>query len=135
MPRYVYTPPRAETAEDAETVRFEDVRGLLRDLEDGDKASRRVTENVGDFDTFAPRRVVSTHTSPTNPGAPPRSKVLRPDAYAEWSATPAPSVRRTPVRVTREPTLWETIVRWMSGLFRSRPAATQRDISRRPSLQ
>lgn len=130
MPRYDYIPPKAESAEDAETVRFEDVRGLLRDIDEGDKAARRVTENVGDFDTFSPRRVVSTHTSPTNPGAPPRSKVLRPDAYAEWNATPAPSVRRMPVRVPREPTLWEAIVRWMSGLFGVRPGAT-----RRPSLQ
>jgi hypothetical protein len=91
MPRYDYTPPPVESAEDAETVRIDDVRHVLEGL-DGDRVSRKITENVSDPETVSPRVVGAKATTPTNPGAPARSRVAGPDPSG-WT-TPAPSVRR-----------------------------------------
>lgn len=99
MPRYTYTPPVVDAAEDAETVRIEDVRHVLEGL-DGDKAARKITENVADPETFTPRVVGAKPTTPTNPGAPARSRVAGPD-HSGWTATPPPSVRRV-----RGPDTW-----------------------------
>jgi hypothetical protein len=127
MPRFTYSPPVQESSEDAETVRFEDVRHVLREME-GEQAARKITENVGDGETFSPRLAVAIPTTPTNPGAPPRSKLVRPDAYEEWAATPGSPVRR--VYPGHERPWWKQVTAYVHSLF-----FTTEPARRRPSLQ